>query len=106
VMGLSDRTTLTEMSPTSIAPTCPHCLAPSNVAVAKRQSRAPSGLTMIVGGGQAVFADVPDLCAKGGRAEVRMDPVAAGKDKLALRGKRWVNGGETCRSRPSLSGTF
>jgi hypothetical protein len=82
VMGLSDRTTLTEMSPTSIAPTCPHCLAPSNVAVAKRQSRAPSGLTMIVGGGQAVFADVPDLCAKGGRAEVRMDPVAAGKDKL------------------------
>jgi hypothetical protein len=25
---------------------------------------------------------------------------------LALRGKRWVNGGETCRSRPSLSGTF
>jgi hypothetical protein len=24
VMGLSDRTTLTEMSPTSIAPTCPH----------------------------------------------------------------------------------
>jgi hypothetical protein len=28
VMGLSDRTTLTEMSPTSIAPTCPHCVAP------------------------------------------------------------------------------
>jgi hypothetical protein len=25
---------------------------------------------------------------------------------VALRGKRWVNGGETCRSRPSLSGTF